>query len=847
MHHIVSDAWSIGVLYRELGALYRAFTGGTAPALPELPIQYADFASWQRDELRGERSERLLAYWRDRLRGAPPLLALPSDRPRPPVQRHEGGLVSCRLPHELAQALDELSRAHGCTLFMTLLAGFYVLLQRHSGQSDLVVGTPIANRTRSELEGLIGFFDNTLALRTDLSGDPTLGELLARVRETALGAYQYQDLPLEKLVEELNPPRSLASAPLFQLLFSLSNTPHRRLTLEGAQVGPLPPRAGTAKFDQSWIWEVTDGEVQGYVEYDSDLFDPATIERMVAQYRRLLETMVARPAARISALELHAPRRPSRPAVSPPPVHQLFAAQAARTPEVVAVEMGESRVSYRQLDERSDRLAHRLVALGVGPETRVGICADRSIEMVVGVLAILKAGGAFVPLDPDYPAERLLYMLEHSGAQVVLAHERHRALLAGYRGAIEWLSAVQPDESPSRAPLPPRSHAESACYVIYTSGSTGRPKGVVVPHRVLATLCTWHNRTLLAGVRVLQLASLSFDASSHELFAALSSGGTVVLLSEDERREVPRLLALMAERRIEKAIVSASLLRQLAEHAEDRLPDLSRLRELIATAEPLQITARVRELFAALPHCRLANHYGPTETHVATAVTLPPEVARWPALPSIGQPIDGTQVHLLDRHGDPVPVGLPGELYLGGACVARGYLDQPGLTAARFVPDPFAGVPGARMYRTGDLARELPDGSIAFLGRNDDQLKVRGFRVEPGEIEVALARVSGVQAAAVIALADANGDNSLVAYVVSGPGFSTDGLRRELRAHLPDYLIPSRVVRLDALPVTPSGKVDRRALPAPESAPDGVPFVAPRSPVEFGRVKIQFCHADSRP
>jgi pristinamycin I synthase-3/4 len=847
MHHIVSDGWSMGVLVREITALY----GGGA-RLPELPIQFADFAVWQRGWLQGEALERQTAYWRQRLAGFPPDLDLPADRPRPPAPSFRGARVRFTLADEASAArLAALALRLEATPYMVLLAAFHALLARATGKTDLLTGSPIANRNRPELEPLIGFFVNTLVLRGDLAGDPSFGELVARTRGTALGAYAHQDLPFERLVEELRPERHLARNPLFQVMLAVQNAPLGRIELPGLALSPLAFENPTAQLDLHLDAVEADGVWHADLAYAADLFDAATVRRWAAHLTALTAAAVASPASRLSELPLlsaaerhqvlrewndTAPFEPSAEHV-----HQLFERQAAREPEAVAVEMAGESLTYRELDRRAGRLARLLVDLGVVPDTPVGLFVDRSLALPVAVLAVLKAGGACLPLDPAYPAERLAVMAADARTPLLLVEE---GMLAGLPPALRSVGAgivllsssgevVEGNALGSEGPGCEVT-ADHLVYVLYTSGSTGRPKGVALPHRALVNLIEWQTRTArpARGLRTLQYTTLGFDASFEEMFSTWASGGTLVLVSDETRRDPAALLAFLISERIERLFQPFVALQQLAEAAVSRNRVPASLRELVTAGEQLQVTAAVAEFFRRLPVARLFNQYGPTETHVATAFLLagsPSEGTGWPALPPIGRPITGHRIRLLDRDLLPVPIGVPAELAIGGAGLARGYLGRPDLTAERFVPDPWPdpclAEPGERLYRTGDLARYRPgrpDGTLEYLGRIDRQIKVRGHRVEPGEIEAVIASQPGVRGVAVVAREETGGGLRLVAYGEWDAG-AESALREALQARLPEPMIPAAFVRLEALPLTPSGKVDRRALAAivPEFAPGG--------------------------
>ncbi|WP_445299506.1 amino acid adenylation domain-containing protein [Microcoleus sp. B3-A4] len=850
MHHIVSDGWSLGVFMRELTALYEAFSTEKSSSLPELPIQYADFGVWQNEWLVGEVLEVQLNYWKRHLGGQLPVLELPTDRPRPPVQTYRGARQSLELPKKSSDALKALSQQEGVTLFMTLLAVFQILLYRYTGQEDVIVGSPIANRNRVEIEGLIGFFVNTLVLPTELSGEPSFRELLGRVREVALGAYAHQDLPFEKLVEELQLERDLSRNPLFQVMFVLQNAPISALEFRGLSLTPLEVHNGTAKFDLTLELEESAEGIRGWFEYNTDLFDTLTITRMANHFQTLVEGIVANPEQRLWGLPLLSAAQQHQLLVewnntqtdypNQTCIHQLFEAQVERTPNAVAVVFENEQLTYQQLNYRANQLAHHLQKLGVEPEMLVGICVERSLEMIVGLLGILKAGGAYLPLDPSYPQDRLAFMLEDAQVSVLLTQQKLIAGFSEYKAQrfcldTDWEVIAQ--ESEEKPVI--RVTADNLAYTIYTSGSTGKPKGVLVTHQNLvhstSARISYYSEPVTS---FLLLSSFGFDSSIAGIFWTLCQGGILVLPPDKFQQELLQLTKFIAQHQISHLLSLPSLYSLILEQAEPQ--QLTCLRSVIVAGEPCsrELVERHTKLLA---HTSLFNEYGPTEGTVWSSVYHCQPSGLTTQVP-IGRPIANMQIYLLDKYLSPVPIGVPGEIYIGGAGIARGYLNRPELTNQKFIPNPFSAEPGQRLYKTGDLARYLSDGNIEFLGRLDHQVKIRGFRIEQGEVESTLLQHPTVRETTVIAREDIPGDKRLVAYVVPNPEQTPtiDELRRFLKQKLPDYMVPSAFVLLDALPLTPNGKVDRRALPAPDqSRPDqSVTFVAPRSPIEQQLVDI---------
>lgn len=848
-HHIVSDGWSMGVFFRELQVLYSAFSAGKPSPLEELPLQYSDFAVWQREWLEGEVLETQLSYWKDRLRGVP-ALELPTDRPRPALQTDHGSRISFELAAGLSEALRELTRREKTTVFMTLVAAFQTLLHRYSGQSDFPIATPIANRNRPEIEGLIGFFVNTLVLRADLAGDPSFRELLARVRDSALGAFSHQDLPFEKLVEELNPDRTLSHTPLFQVMFIFQNVPSSPPELSGLSRLPFPWEGTTAKFDLTLTMHDTEGGLAGSFEYNRDLFDPATIRRLIEHFEVLLTGIAASPGARVSELPLSTPAEQQRllqdwndTATDYPRdrcIHQLFETQAEKTPNGIAFTLGDKTMTFGELNVRANRLAHRLRRLGIVPGSRVGILMERSFEMVVGLLAALKAGAAYVPLDPAYPSERLAFMLEDADPAVLLTVRHLAAKVPPLEGARVLLVDEEAGGEETGNP-DSRVQPDDPAYIIYTSGSTGNPKGVVGLHRGAVNRFSWmwKEYPFEPGEVCCQKTSLGFVDSVWEVFGPTLAGIETVLVPEETVRDVSLFIDHLSERNVTRLVLVPSLLRAILEMETDLRRLLPRLKLWVSSGEALSrdLAGLFRE---RLPDATLLNLYGSSEAS-ADATCFDTREGESLSFVPIGRPIANTKVYLLDSALRPVPVGVPGELYVGGEGLARGYWNRPGLTAEKFLPNPFGGDPGERLYRTGDLARYLPDGNLEYVGRADHQVKIRGHRVELAEVEAALASHPGVREVAVAARDEAPLDRRLAAYVVlRGDPVTPDTLKAFLSRKLPDYMVPSAFVFLDGLPRTPSGKTNRRALSAPAEARPELrkQYAAPRDDLERRMTRV---------
>lgn len=863
LHHIVSDGWSMGVLVREVAALYRAFAAGDPNPLPPLPIQYADYALWQRQHLQGEVLEQQLAYWQRQLGGDLPVLELPTDRPRPAVQTYNGATYGFSIPQVVAERLKNLSQQEGATLFMALLAAFNVLLHRYSGQADLCIGTPVAGRSRAETEGLIGCFINTLVLRTSLAENPGFRTLLAQVREVAVGAFDHQDVPFETLVEVLEPERDMSHSALFQVMFILQNAPISKHELPNLTIQPVEAQSGTATFDLTLGVVDSSGDLLASFEYNTDLFDAGTIARMAEHFNVLLAGIVANPDQPIAALPLMRPAEQRQivrdwndTAAAYPVdecVQQLFELQAARTPDAVAVVWGDTQLSYDELNTRANYLAHHLQRLGVGPETLVGICLERSLDLPVAVLGVLKAGGAYVPLDPNYPAERLQFMLQNAQMSVLLTQERLLVkLLAHQAQAVcldsDWERITQGDASNPVSSATP----DNLAYVIFTSGSTGQAKGVLVEQRSLVNAYrSWEQAYELRSLRAhLQMANFAFDVFTGDFVRALCSGATLVLCPSELLLSPPQLYALLQRTQVDAAEFVPVVLRALMQHLDQTGQRLDFMRLLVCGSDSWYVEEYVRFRELCGSHTRLINSFGLTEATIDSCYF---EAAALDLLDGqlvpVGRPFPNMQLYILDQHRQPVPVGVPGELYVGGAGVARGYLHRPELTAERFVSvvdagslamnDGIADQPPSslvrRLYKTGDLARYRPDGTIEFLGRADQQVKIRGFRIEPGEVEAALGEHPGVQSAVVLARKNPRGETCLVGYALPAESAPTSSeLRRFLQERLPEYMVPSALMLLPALPLTPNGKIDRKLLPAPDWSERLLEdaYVAPRTPVE---------------
>src|SRR5689334_6545478 len=834
MHHIVSDGWSMGVLVREVAALYTAFSNDRPSPLAELPVQYADYAQWQREWLSGEVLAEQLSYWKRQLQGAPPVLELPADRPRPAVQSSKGTTEPLSISAEVSEKLKALSRREGVTMFMLLLAAWQVLLSRYTGADEIVVGIPVAGRNHAEIEQLIGFFVNTLVLRTDLSGNPRFREALKRVHDVTVGAFAHQDVPFEKLVEELQPQRSLSHTPVFQVMFALRNAPTVDAELPELKLSAVEVEAGTAKTDLALTLVETDRGIQGSLSYATALFDGSTIRRMLSHLEMLLESIAAQPDSTVHDLALMTRGEEQRilaqsremtcASTRTECVQQMFEAQVNQTPDALALVFEDERVTYGELNARANQLAHYLRSLGAGPEVLVGIFLKNSVEMIVALLGVLKSGAAYVPLDTKLPVERLRLMVQDTRVPLLITETRLLSKLPD----LEVRTICLDDEHDliareGVANPSPAAGLENLAYVIYTSGSTGTPKGVMIEHLGLSimTPVLAHDFGMQPESRILQFVSFTFDASLLSLLPALASGATVYVGRRESLMPGENLLRMLRQQGITTVVMPPSA---LAVMEPEELPQLQ---TLITGGEAC--SADIVRRWS--PGRRFVNAYGPTETTVLSTFGDCLDNGK---TPTIGRAIRGTEIYVLDLQLRPVPVGVIGEVYIGGVGVARGYLNRPELTAEKFIPHPFSQQPGARVYRTGDKVRLLPNGEIDFQGRVDEQLKIRGFRIEPGEIENVLRQHPSVHEALVAAREAAPGDRRLIAYVVKRGESSANELREFLKERLPEYMVPSAFVFLEEIPLTPHGKYDRHALPLPqEIRSEEGGLVAPRDVVEL--------------
>ncbi|YAG14349.1 Carrier domain-containing protein [Nostoc sp. DSM 114161] len=862
MHHIICDDWSIGILIQELGTLYAAFAQNQLSPLVELPLQYADFAHWQREWLQKEVLQSQLAYWREQLNSIS-ILHLPTDKPRPTIQSYQGATQFLELPKKLIDALEKLSQQESATLFMTLLAAFKTLLYRYTYQEDIALGSPIANRNRSEIEGIIGFFVNSLVLRSDLSGNPNFRELLSRVREVTLGAYSHQDLPFEKLVEELHPERNLSQHPLFQVVFGFQNAPMSALELPGLVPSFMNIDLKKTRFDLElhlwkcsddfrslWggSWEYSEG-LRGVIVYNTDLFERATISRMLKHFKTLLSGIVANPEQRVANLplldefELHQILMEWNNTQADYPqnkcIHQLFEEKAQHYPDSIAVNFANEQLTYQELNTRSNQLAHYLKKLGVASEVLVGICIQHSIEMIIGLLGILKAGGAYVPLDPSYPQERINFMLEDAQVSVLLTQENLLEHFPDFSNQIicidkDWKIINQEKEDNPKSDL----NSDRLAYVIYTSGSTGKPKGVAIPHKAVNRLvCNTNYIKLSPSDIIAQASNTSFDAATFEIWGALLNGAQLVGISKDVTLSPHEFSLQLREKGINVLFLTTALFQQIA---RDVPQAFATLKSLLFGGETVDIRWVKKIIKYGAPK-HLIHVYGPTENTTFSSYYYVEKLAESETYLPIGRPIANTEIYILDKYLQPVPIGVTGELYIGGEGLAREYLNRSELTAERFITQTFSNKLKTRLYKTGDLARYGIDGNIEFLGRIDNQVKIRGFRIELSEIEAVLSQHLGVREAVVIAREDVPDNKYLVAYIVANdeqiPSQNVQTfaslIREFLKSKLPEYMIPKAYAILESLPLTPNGKIDRRALPTPETITFNYQdFVTPRSQLE---------------
>lgn len=824
LHHIICDGWSSGILLQEMSQLYNAYCRGEASPLPEPALQYSDFTLWQRQRINRGELDSEMQYWQQQLGPSLPVMELPADRPRPLVPSYRGASLGFELCREISQEVKDLSRANGVTTFMTLLAAWQVLLGRYCAQDEVVVGTVAANRSHAGLEQIIGLMVNTLPIKGELTDNPTFQQLLARVKEVAIGAYQHQELPYEKLVAELAVQRDVSRRPIIEMMLVMEQGLTRQVEWNGLTVSEAKIDTETAKYDLMISLQEKGDRFAGRIEYATDLFDEPRIRRIAESYQRLISAIVAQPDQRVKDLPLLTESEQrlliewndtAVPYADHKNIHQMFEEQVARMPDAIAAVYEAEHLTYHELNGRANQWADHLRRSGVAPGSLVGLCVERSLDMTIGVLAILKAGGAYLPLDPAYPKDRLSFMLADAQSAVLLTQKHLLERLPDHQATVVCMDS-------DRSVIKDRCREDSAAaattddlaYVIYTSGSTGRPKGTSLPHGALVNLIRWHAAAFRPLPRSLQFASPSFDVSFYEMFTTWAAGGTLFIITEESRMDIPALAGFLADHAIEKAVLPVVVLQQLAEEHRFRGQRLTSLREVITTGEQLQITRPVVNLFTDFRLCSLHNHYGPSETHVVTAYSLNAVPDSWPAHPCIGKPIANAQMYILDQHLNLAPLGTLGELHIGGVSLARGYLHRPDLTAERFVPNPFSRRSGQRLYKTGDLVHYLNDGSIAFIGRADHQVKVRGFRVELGEIEAVLNQHPAVRESVVVTRETAPGHQHLVAYVAADrkQRVTADDLRAHLRERLPEHMLPAAYITMEKLPLTANGKIDRSAL-----------------------------------
>nr|ALT22102.1 nonribosomal peptide synthetase [Anabaena sp. XPORK13A] len=839
-HHIVWDGWSTGVFLQELSTIYQAYSQGKNPNLAPLSIQYADFSQWQREWLTEEILAEQIKYWQEHLKNSPSLLQLPTDKPRPSIMTFNGKSQQLIINEEIREKLQLLSRETGTTLFMTLLAVFSTLLYRYSYQEDILIGSPIANRNREEIEPLIGFFVNTLVLRTTFSENLTFKELLQQIKQTTLAAYEHQDVPFEQIVDAVKVERSLSHSPLFQVMFVLQNTPSETIELPDVTLTPLTLEQATTNFDLTLDIEPSEQGLVANWEYNSDLFEDATITRMLGHFQNILTSVLANPQQQINQINLLTVVERNQllvewndTTVEYPQekcIHQLFEEQVIKTPDAVAVVFENQQLTYQELNQKANQLAHYLQQLGVKPETLVGICVERSLEMVIGLLGILKAGGAYVPIDPNYPDTRIQSMLADAQLNLLLTCSDVKVgNIFNLSTSIIYIDTCkQKIESYASNNLEITVFGQNIAYIIFTSGSTGKPKGIAISHQSLVNHQNWFLDCFVVNSSdvVLQKTPFSFDASVWEFWTPLMVGAKLLMATPGGHQDPAYLVKTIQTKNVTLLQLVPSLLEIIV--SEGGFSDCSSLRLVFSGGEALK--KNTWEKFKQVLPIPLINLYGPSEATIDAAFHHCQE-NEFNDIITIGRPIANTQLYILNNTIQPVPIGVMGELYIGGLGVARGYLNRPDLTAEKFIQSPFN--PQQKLYRTGDLARYLPDGNMEYLGRIDNQVKVRGFRIELGEIEAVINAYPDVNQGVVIAREDIPGNQRLVAYLVTKDGFDWPQLRNLLKLQLPDYMLPATFVVLDSLPLTPNGKVDRKALPAPEiDLSKEKEFVPPQTPSE---------------
>ena len=849
LHHIASDAWSMPIMFKEIAELYTSYVEGRADRLVPLPIQYADYAIWQRNFLDENVLGRKLKYWKDKLEGIE-TLNLPTDYTRPLLKSSAGAWTSFNIDNTVAKQLKSLSNEQGTTLFITLLAAFKVLLHRYSGQEDICVGSPIANRGQQEVEGLIGFFLNTLAFRSEVKPGSSFIDLLQQVRATALEAYEHQEVPFEKVVDAVVKERDLSRNPLFQVMFVLLNaSKNAAIKVGDLQLFWEEPDRNTSQFDLNFSLTETSEGLKGVVEYCTDLYEESTIERMITHFNELLHSIVKSPNQKIGELAilplaeenllLNGFNDTAAEYPKDKRIIELFEDQVRKTPQAIAVLFEEDQLSYKELNDKANRLAHYLQHRGVIQETLVPICIERGIGMITGVLAILKAGGVYVPIDPEYPAERINYMLEDTGATIIVSSKESSTKLSAREG-MEVIETDTEKEAIQNMPLDNLSinaSTNNLVYMLYTSGSTGRPKGVKMPDSGMVNLLSWQKDQFANKSRkVLQFASLNFDVSFQEIFSTLCFGSTLCLISGERRRDVAEVVKDIERYSLTHLFIPYIVFKTLVEYTASQNIQTDSLEEIIVAGEQLKLTEDI-ETFVKQSGVKLVNQYGPTEAHVVSSYTV--DINHYTLLPPIGKPVSNTRLYILAGNKELVPVGVAGELYIGGVQVAMGYLNQEALTEEKFIPDPFSKEEGARLYKTGDLARWLADGNLEYLGRMDDQVKIRGFRIELGEVESVLQQSEMVRQAVVLAKEDIHGNKRLVTYIVSEGVFNREALIEYAKSRLPDYMVPALWVEMDSLPVTRNGKIDKRALPEPDGTHlAGNEYTAPRNSTEVQLAEI---------